>query len=137
MDEKTIEIQGFTFRMIERDGVRFLESTWPETVPFASLSVIAWRLLELWDEEPDIPTVTISDLSRVTNLSDKDAENLGIFTSRIAAKPNHFLAAWFAEANPSIEFTLRRMVTALTGSDRGVFASRDEAHDAIARAIAR
>jgi hypothetical protein len=137
VDDQTVEILGFTFRASVRGGIRFVEAVWPEIIPFASLSIVAWRLLELWDEEPDVPTVMISDLGRVSALSDTDVTNLATFTAGVAAKPNAFLAAWFAENNTAIEIALRRMLVSVTGTDRAVFHTRDEAYAAIDRAIER
>src|SRR5688572_14888998 len=130
-----MEIGGFVFTVDEIDGVRIIEASYPPSVDVSKLSTVIAYYFDLWDE--DVPTVSLVDLSRVSNFSEEVSEVLKSVIQRTVLQPSFIGAAWFTGENRAMFDEIRQLRTEAGRTTDDVFETRDEALDFVGRLIAR
>lgn len=135
METTSSEIAGWRFVVDELDGHTLIETIWPETVEFATLSVPLAAYTDLWDDERRV--VTLSDLTRLKVFPEPAQRVFTVFLRGLAFRPNHVSAAWYCGSNFEMSEIIHRLVLEMGGTGRGLYAKREDAIAYLRRGIAR
>lgn len=108
-------------------GYRLIEITWPPQPTSAEVRDFVFALYDLWDSEPDTPSVALNDLRQARVLTDEEFQIVRIILGRMRLHPAFVAGAFYVGDNDEIRAVMERALVAAKRPTDSLHTTREEA----------
>lgn len=126
-----------SFQVSKLLGCRLVEVTWPRSRNAAEVRDFVFTLYDLWDSEPDVPSVALNDLRAVEAITPEEFEIMRVILARMRVQPSFVAGAFYVGDNEPVRTAVARALDAAKRPGDSLCRTRGEALTYLRNAIAR
>ncbi len=117
-------------------GCRLVEVTWPQRRNAAEVRDFVFTLYDLWDSEPDVPSVALNDLRAVEAITADEFEIMRVILARMRVQASFVAGAFYVGDNEPVRSAVARALEAAKRPGESLCRTRGEAVAYLRNAIA-
>ena len=117
-------------------GCRLVEVTWPRSRNAAEVRDFVFTLYDLWDSEPDVPSVALNDLRAVESITPEEFEIMRVILARMRVQPSFVAGAFYVGDNDAVRTLVAKALEAAKRPGESLCRTRGEALAYLKNAIA-
>ncbi len=117
-------------------GCRLVEVTWPQRRSAAEVRDFVFTLYDLWDSEPDVPSVALNDLRAVEAITPEEFEIMRVILARMRVQASFVAGAFYVGDNEPVRNAVARALEAAKRPGESLCRTRGEAVAYLRNAIA-
>ncbi|MBK6315497.1 MAG: hypothetical protein IPF53_14680 [Blastocatellia bacterium] len=117
-------------------GCRLVEVTWPQRRNAAEVRDFVFTLYDLWDSEPDVPSVALNDLRAVEAITADEFEIMRVILARMRVQASFVAGAFYVGDNEPVRSAVARALEVAKRPGESLCRTRGEAVAYLRNAIA-
>jgi hypothetical protein len=122
-----MDVEGFEFTVDVLDECRLIQTVFPVSIDFRTVSVPSATFLSLWDDTT--PTVLLADISRLLAIAPETRVLLKHILQRDEVRPNLIASSWVVGENDAMRLMLEELLPEVGRSIDTIFTTRYKAID--------
>lgn len=126
-----------SFQVTTLLGCRLVEITWPRSRNAAEVRDFVFTLYDLWDSEPDVPSVALNDLRAVESITPEEFEIMRVILARMRVQPSFVAGAFYVGDNDTVATLVAQALEAAKRPGESLCRTRGEALAYLRSAIAQ